>query len=94
MAIHAALALPKGKVQALVVVDVVEGTALAALPNTMKIVQSRPQKFADVKSAIFWAYHSILNSKMGWVGNLEGQLGSPIILCETQSRPLSPFRLS
>ena len=56
MAIHASLALPKGKVQALVVLDVVEGTALDALPNMMKIVQARPQKFADLKSAIFWAY--------------------------------------
>jgi pimeloyl-ACP methyl ester carboxylesterase len=55
MAIHATLALPKGKVQALVVLDVVEGTAVEALPNMMKIVYARPQKFADVKSAIFWA---------------------------------------
>jgi protein phosphatase methylesterase 1 len=62
MAIHATLALPKGKVQALVVLDVVEGTAIEALPNMMKIVYARPQKFADVKSAIFWASVAFFHS--------------------------------
>jgi len=54
MAIHSALEL-KTKVQAMVVIDVVEGTAMEALPKMLAIVQARPQKFADLKSAIFWA---------------------------------------
>lgn len=55
MAIHTALALPRERVSALVVIDVVEGTALEALPKMLSILRSRPQKFADLKSAISWA---------------------------------------
>jgi len=55
IAIRTALALPKGSVAALVVVDVVEGTAMAALPKMMSVVKARPQKFNSVSSAIGWA---------------------------------------
>lgn len=56
MAIHTALALPRERVCALIVIDVVEGTAMEALPKMLSILRSRPQKFADEKSAISWAY--------------------------------------
>jgi len=58
IAIRTALALPKGAVSALIVLDVVEGTAIAALPKMMSIIQSRPQKFDSIPSAIAWALSS------------------------------------
>eukprot|EP01128_Nolandella_sp_AFSM9_P007036 TRINITY_DN3758_c0_g1_i1.p1 TRINITY_DN3758_c0_g1~~TRINITY_DN3758_c0_g1_i1.p1 ORF type:complete len:321 (-),score=34.33 TRINITY_DN3758_c0_g1_i1:127-1038(-) len=58
VAVHTASALPSGIVQALVVLDVVEGTALASIASTMNTLRSRPQKFDSVKSAIFWATSS------------------------------------
>lgn len=39
----------------LVVVDVVEGTALAALPHMMGVINSRPQSFTSLQEAIHWA---------------------------------------
>jgi len=58
IAIRTALALPKGKVSGLVVLDVVEGTAMAALPKMMNVLQARPQKFDTPSSAISWAISS------------------------------------
>jgi protein phosphatase methylesterase 1 len=89
MAIHATLALPKGKVQALIVLDVVEGTAMAALPEMMKIVYARPQKFADVKSAIFWAYGLIPPSSRGSVLTLTRISVSNNIVRNTESASVS-----
>ena len=39
----------------LIVVDVVEGTALEALPFMENIVKNRPAVFKDPQSAIQWA---------------------------------------
>lgn len=38
----------------LVVIDVVEGTAIEALPFMEAIVSSRPRKFDSVESVIQW----------------------------------------
>jgi len=58
IAIRTALALPKTAVTALIVLDVVEGTAMAALPKMMSVLQARPQKFDSISSAIVWAISS------------------------------------
>eukprot|EP01125_Pyxidicula_operculata_P021336 TRINITY_DN8163_c0_g1_i1.p1 TRINITY_DN8163_c0_g1~~TRINITY_DN8163_c0_g1_i1.p1 ORF type:complete len:306 (-),score=53.67 TRINITY_DN8163_c0_g1_i1:33-830(-) len=57
IAIRSALEL-KGKVAALIVLDVVEGTAIAALPKMISILHSRPNKFDSLESAIGWALSS------------------------------------
>jgi len=49
----------------LIVIDVVEGTAIEALPFMEQIVQSRPKSFKDVETAIQYAY------KSGIIKNLE-----------------------
>lgn len=40
---------------AIVVIDVVEGTALAALPAMKSILKGRPREFASIEDAIEWA---------------------------------------
>eukprot|EP00494_Astrolonche_serrata_P004274 UN04286 len=42
----------------LVVVDVVETSASAALPNMLNIVRKRPQSFPNLEKAISWAYNT------------------------------------
>lgn len=42
------------RVQGLVVIDVVEGTAMEALPFMEKIVSERPKAFATLEKAIEW----------------------------------------
>ena len=44
--------------QGLIVVDVVEGTALASLPHMQTILASRPRSFPSPDAAINWALHS------------------------------------
>lgn len=44
------------KIQGLIVVDVVEGTAIEALPFMESIVKNRPAAFKDYETAIQWAY--------------------------------------
>lgn len=57
-AIHAAKALPAGACAALVVMDVVEGTALASLPHILSMVNARPAEFATPHQAVRWALDS------------------------------------
>lgn len=47
------------KVKGVVVIDVVEGTALAALPHMRSILESRPTKFPSIESAIEWRFKKI-----------------------------------
>jgi len=49
----------------LVVVDVVEGTALAALPSMHTILENRPSRFDSIEAAIQWSVSS------GTIKNLE-----------------------
>ncbi len=44
------------KIQGLVVIDVVEGTALEALPFMEQIVSSRPSSFPTLEKAIEWKF--------------------------------------
>lgn len=46
------------KIQGLIVIDVVEGTAIEALPFMEAIVKNRPASFKDPQSAIQWAFRS------------------------------------
>ena len=46
------------RIEGLVVIDVVEGTALAALPLMHKIIQNRPFSFPSIPTAIAWARSS------------------------------------
>lgn len=41
-----------------VVIDVVEGTALAALPHMMAVLSTRPQSFPSQEAAVAWALRS------------------------------------
>lgn len=44
------------KIQGLVVIDVVEGTAMEALPFMEQIVSSRPVSFPTLEKAIEWRF--------------------------------------
>ena len=41
-------------VGALIVLDVVEGTAMASLPKMMSILQSKPSTFDSLQDAVDW----------------------------------------
>jgi protein phosphatase methylesterase 1 len=44
------------RIQGLVVIDVVEGTAMEALPFMEKIVDERPKSFPSLEKAIEWRF--------------------------------------
>ncbi len=44
--------------EGLVVVDVVEGTAVASLPRMSAILSNRPPSFPSLQVALEWARHS------------------------------------
>lgn len=44
------------RIQGLVVIDVVEGTAMEALPFMEKIVNERPKSFQSLEKAIEWRF--------------------------------------
>jgi len=46
------------RVVGLVVIDVVEGTAIEALPFMNQIIADRPKHFDSVEAAIKWSYSS------------------------------------
>lgn len=46
------------KLQAVVVIDVVEGTAMEAIGSMHRIIASRPQSFGSIESAIEWSLRS------------------------------------
>lgn len=48
----------------IVVIDVVEGTALASLPHMIAILNSRPQRFDSLAAALGWAQKSGLYSTL------------------------------
>jgi hypothetical protein len=56
IAVHTALRLPR--VLGLVVLDVVEGTAIEALPSMRSILRRRPQSFDSLEDAIEWSLRS------------------------------------
>lgn len=48
------------RIVGLVVIDVVEGTAMEALPFMEKIVNERPKQFPSLEKAIEWRFIFIL----------------------------------
>jgi protein phosphatase methylesterase 1 len=47
-----------GRLAGLIIVDVVEGQALSALPHMETIINQKPKSFKNVEKAIEWAYSS------------------------------------
>jgi protein phosphatase methylesterase 1 len=67
------------KIGGLVVIDVVEGTALASVPHIKNMLASRPKYFKDTSSAIDWALRN------GWNTRQEAAaLSIPSQLCKTR----------
>ncbi|EFJ40833.1 hypothetical protein VOLCADRAFT_77814 [Volvox carteri f. nagariensis] len=58
LAVWAAAAKRVKWLEGVVVIDVVEGTALAALPHMMNILAGRPASFRSVEEAVTWAVRS------------------------------------
>lgn len=46
------------RIKALIVLDVVEGSAIDALPNMNTIIESRPKSFKSIKEALSWSLTS------------------------------------
>jgi len=94
IAIRTALALPRDAVAALIVLDVVEGTAMAALPKMMSFLQQRPQKFDSPSSAIVWALSSgTVRNKESACASIPQQiiLKDDIYVWRTDLRKTQPF---
>jgi protein phosphatase methylesterase 1 len=55
IAAKTALLMDKLWMRGLILVDIVEGTAIAALPSMQRIISSRPSSFKSVSDAILWS---------------------------------------
>ncbi|KAK9801971.1 hypothetical protein WJX73_003978 [Symbiochloris irregularis] len=55
VAVHAALSKVISPLAGIVVIDVVEGSAMAALPFMITLLDQRPKSFASLQEAIHWA---------------------------------------
>ncbi|KAG2499014.1 hypothetical protein HYH03_003200 [Edaphochlamys debaryana] len=58
LVVWAALSKRIRRLEGVVVIDVVEGTALAALPHMMNVLAARPASFASPAEAVTWATRS------------------------------------
>ncbi|KAG2439223.1 hypothetical protein HXX76_004585 [Chlamydomonas incerta] len=58
LAVWAGAAKRIKRLEGVVVVDVVEGTALAALPHMMNVLAGRPSSFPSLEEAVTWAVRS------------------------------------
>jgi protein phosphatase methylesterase 1 len=63
IAVHTAASNYVKNLIALVVIDVVEGSALDALSSMQTFLQGRPRSFNSVEQAIEYKYLFLLNSK-------------------------------
>ena len=48
----------------MVVIDVVEGTALAALSHMQAVLSNRPDTFASEDEAVQWRFHSLFSPSL------------------------------
>eukprot|EP01122_Echinamoeba_exundans_P013088 TRINITY_DN5655_c0_g1_i1.p1 TRINITY_DN5655_c0_g1~~TRINITY_DN5655_c0_g1_i1.p1 ORF type:complete len:369 (+),score=33.58 TRINITY_DN5655_c0_g1_i1:19-1125(+) len=64
LAVHLAHLLPKHLLAGVIVIDVVEGSAMQALPSMRAVIQNRPPRFRTLPHAIQWA------KSTGYVRNL------------------------
>ncbi|GIL46545.1 hypothetical protein Vafri_3510 [Volvox africanus] len=58
LAVWAAATKRIKRLEGVVVIDVVEGTALAALPHMMNVLAGRPSSFPSLEEAVAWAVRS------------------------------------
>ncbi|EFN53421.1 hypothetical protein CHLNCDRAFT_9699, partial [Chlorella variabilis] len=58
IAVHAAALGGIPSLAGIVVIDVVEGTAMASLPYMSTVLQKRPKQFASLRHAVDWALDS------------------------------------
>ncbi|GFR43760.1 hypothetical protein Agub_g4872 [Astrephomene gubernaculifera] len=58
LAVWAAASKRIRRLEGVVVIDVVEGTALAALPHMMNVLSGRPASFTSLEEAVAWAVRS------------------------------------
>lgn len=83
IAVHLASALPKSQLAALVVIDVVEGSAMQALPSMRVVVQNRPPRFRSIPNAVYWA------KSTNYVKNIESaRISVPSQLREAAGGPV------
>jgi protein phosphatase methylesterase 1 len=64
LAVHLSHHLPRHLLAAVIVIDVVEGSAMQALPSMRSVIQNRPPRFRTLSHAIQWARST------GYVRNL------------------------
>ena len=50
----------KQRIRGLIVIDVVEGSALNSLHVMMNVLQKKPQEFYDYEEAIDWRYNTLI----------------------------------
>lgn len=62
VAVHTAAAEKLPTLAGLVVIDVVEGTAMEALASMQSFLRSRPNHFGSLEQAIEWRYKKKLSS--------------------------------
>ena len=82
------------RIKGLIVVDVVEGTALEALPTMLGVLQRRPQQFYDYEDAINWSVDShLLHNRASARISIPDQLvdNNHILLWRTNLFETEPF---
>nr|CAG4647975.1 EOG090X07NZ [Moina brachiata]SVE93060.1 EOG090X07NZ [Moina brachiata] len=95
VAVHTAAAEKLPTLAGLVVIDVVEGTAMEALASMQSFLRSRPNHFGSLEQAIEWSVRSgqIRNSESARV-SMPGQLTNDMIgecaVTEVSSAPSTP----
>ena len=58
IAVRASTLIDPSSVQGIIVIDVVEGTALASLPYMRNVLEHRPRSFTTLEAAIDWSMHT------------------------------------
>jgi protein phosphatase methylesterase 1 len=82
IAARVAHAVPKEWLGGLVLIDVVEGTALEALPAMQRVISNRPTSFPDIATAIRWAKANHISSNL-----ISARVSLPSQLRSTSSSP-------
>lgn len=86
LAVHLCIANLIPNVQVLAVIDVVEGSAMAALASMTTVIRNRPKSFVNMESAIRWCHTS------GMTKNLKAarvSMPSQIVLTNNHGREVS-----
>lgn len=98
--VHIAVGKLIPSLKGLAVIDVVEGTALEALPTMQSFLRSRPSQFRTLEGAIEWSVRSgqlrnVDSAKVSMLGQLKRVAGSNAqCMTPPQSLPTASTRLS